>query len=41
MTWPTVIYNEEVMREGFGIEHVEIPLDARIALLDALSVGEA
>ena len=35
--WPTVIYNEEVMREGFGIEDVGIPLDAKVELLDALS----
>ena len=26
MTWPTVIYNEEVIREGFGIEDVGIPV---------------
>ena len=37
MNWPTIVYNEEVMREGFGIEDVGIPLDAKIALLDALS----
>ena len=37
MKWPTVIYNEEVMREGFGIEDVGIPLDAKVAFLDALS----
>ena len=37
MNWPTVIYNEEVMREGFGIEDVAIPLDAKVAFLDALS----
>lgn len=35
--WPQVIYNEEVMREGFGIEDVAIPLERKIALLDALS----
>jgi len=35
--WPTVIYNEEIMREGFGIEDVGIPLDAKVAFLDALS----
>lgn len=35
--WPTVVYNEEVMREGFGIEDVRIPLGARVELLDALS----
>ncbi len=37
MAWPTVVYSEEVMREGFGIEDVRIPLEDRIALLDALS----
>lgn len=37
MTWPTVIYNEEAMREGFGIEDVRIPLEAKVAFLDALS----
>jgi hydroxymethylglutaryl-CoA lyase len=35
--WPTVIYNEEVMREGFGIEDVAIPLAAKLEFLDALS----
>lgn len=35
--WPAVVYNEEVMREGFGIEDVHIPLEARVELLDALS----
>ncbi len=37
MNWPTVIYNEEVMREGFGIEDVAIPLAAKVEFLDALS----
>jgi hydroxymethylglutaryl-CoA lyase len=37
LTWPTVIYNEEVMREGFGIEDVRIPLQAKVDFLDALS----
>ncbi len=37
MAWPTVIYNEEVMREGFGIEDVGIPLETKVAFLDALS----
>ena len=37
MHWPTVIYNEEVMREGFGIEDVAIPLADKVAFLDALS----
>ena len=29
MSWPGVIYNEEVIREGFGIEDVGIPLAPR------------
>jgi hydroxymethylglutaryl-CoA lyase len=37
MRWPNIIYNEEVMREGFGIEDPRIPLEAKIELLDALS----
>lgn len=37
MSWPTIVYNEEVMREGFGIEDVGIPLDARLRLLEGLS----
>lgn len=37
MNWPTVIYNEEVMREGFGIEDVNIPLQTKVEFLDALS----
>ena len=37
MNWPAVIYSEEVIREGFGIEDVRIPLEAKVALLDALS----
>jgi hydroxymethylglutaryl-CoA lyase len=37
MQWPKVIYSEEVMREGFGIERGEISLEQRVALLDALS----
>ncbi|MGE0314361.1 MAG: hypothetical protein AB7P21_22330 [Lautropia sp.] len=37
MTWPTVIYSEEVMREGFGIESVAIPIAEKVALLDRLS----
>ena len=37
MNWPTVIYNEEVMREGLGIEDVAIPLTAKVEFLDALS----
>lgn len=37
MNWPTVIYSEEVMREGFGIEHAGIPMQAKVELLEALS----
>jgi len=37
MNWPRVIYSEEVIREGFGIEDVAIPLADKVALLDALS----
>ena len=37
MNWPKVINNEEVMREGFGIEDVAIPLADKVAFLDALS----
>ena len=37
MTWPNVVYTEEVMREGFGIEDVAIPLEAKVEFLDALS----
>ena len=37
MAWPKVIYSEEVIREGFGIEDVGIPVEARVELLDALS----
>jgi hydroxymethylglutaryl-CoA lyase len=37
MPWPHVVYSEEVMREGFGIEDVRIPLEARLALIEALS----
>jgi hydroxymethylglutaryl-CoA lyase len=37
VNWPTVIYNEEVMREGFGIEDVGIPLESKVEFLEALS----
>lgn len=37
MNWPTVIYSEEVIREGFGIEDAAIPLQAKVELIDALS----
>ncbi|MDE1947510.1 MAG: hypothetical protein KGI35_02745 [Burkholderiales bacterium] len=35
--WPTVVYNEEVVREGFGIESVSIPLQSKVDLLEALA----
>ena len=37
MNWPTVIYSEEIIREGFGIESVGIALEAKVRLLEALS----
>ena len=37
MNWPTVIVSEEVIREGFGIEDVAIPLADKVALIEALS----
>ncbi len=37
MNWPHVEFSEEVMREGFGIEDVNIPLADKVALLEALS----
>lgn len=37
MRWPSVVYSEEVVREGFGIEDVGIPVEARVELVDALS----
>ncbi len=37
MNWPTVIYSEEIVREGFGIAHRTIPLSDRLALVEALS----
>jgi len=37
MNWPHVEYSEEVMREGFGIEDVNIPLADKVALLESLS----
>ena len=33
MGWPQVIYNEEVMREGLGMEDVGIPVEAKVELL--------
>lgn len=37
MNWPRVIYNEEVMREGLGMEDVGIPVQSKVDLLHALS----
>ena len=37
MRWPSIVYSEEVVREGFGIEDVGIPVEARVELIDALS----
>ena len=34
---PKIIYTEEGMREGMQIEDAEIPIDDKVALLDALS----
>jgi len=35
--YPNVVYTEEGMREGMQIESANIPTDAKVALLDALS----
>jgi len=37
LNWPTVVYSEEVVREGFGIADARIPLAARVELIEALS----
>jgi hydroxymethylglutaryl-CoA lyase len=37
MKWPTVIYSEEIMREGLGISATVIPLANRVELLEALA----
>ena len=37
MNWPSVILSEEIVREGFGIEDVAIPLADKVALIEALS----
>ena len=37
MNWPTVVYSEEIVREGFGIADPAIPLSARVELIEALS----
>ena len=35
--YPEIVYTEEGMREGMQIENANIPIDAKVALLDALS----
>ena len=35
--YPTIVYTEEVMREGMQIEDAKIPVSAKVELLDALS----
>src|SRR2546423_11464573 len=35
--FPEIVYTEEGMREGMQIEDANIPIDAKVALLDALS----
>ncbi len=35
--YPKIVYTEEVMREGMQIEDADIPVDAKMELLDALS----
>lgn len=35
--YPEIVYTEEGMREGMQIEDANIPVDAKVALLDALS----
>src|ERR1700747_2874065 len=37
MTFPRVFLNEELLREGMQIESVDIPIESKIKLLDALS----
>jgi hydroxymethylglutaryl-CoA lyase len=37
MNWPRVIYTEEVVREGFGIERADIDLQTRLDFIHALS----
>ena len=37
MNFPSVILSEEIIREGFGIEDKNIPLAAKLALIEALS----
>jgi hydroxymethylglutaryl-CoA lyase len=35
--WPKVVYKEECMREGMQIEDVNIPVEQKVRLLDAIS----
>src|ERR1700747_2257702 len=35
--YPDIVYTEEGMREGMQIEDANIPIDVKVALLDALS----
>ena len=35
--YPEIVYTEEGMREGMQIKDANIPIDAKVALLDALS----
>ncbi len=35
--YPTIVYTEEGMRDGLQIESADIPVDDKVALLDALS----
>ena len=35
--WPSIVYTEEVIREGFGISSVNIPTKDKIELIHALS----
>ena len=37
MNWPTILYSEEIMREGLGIARAKIALADRVRLLEALS----
>jgi hydroxymethylglutaryl-CoA lyase len=36
-SWPRVAIVDETMREGMQIESADIPIDAKVRLLDALS----
>jgi hydroxymethylglutaryl-CoA lyase len=37
--YPEIVYTEEGMREGMQVEDATIPIDAKVALLDALSAA--